>query len=75
MVKLNADHSKVCKFGLGDEDQNNLKLVRANVKDLYKKALACSESNLVSSLAGEDVNSSDALEARLERLKESSTGL
>ncbi|KFA82002.1 hypothetical protein S40288_08003 [Stachybotrys chartarum IBT 40288] len=39
VVKLNADHSKVCKFGSGNDDQDNFKLVRTNIKDLYQKAL------------------------------------
>ena len=74
VVKLNADHSKVCKFGSGDDDQDNFKLVRANIRDLYQKALTCSELNSISSLVGEDVNSSDALLARFVRLKQASTG-
>lgn len=39
VVKLIADHSQVCKFGPSLEDQDNFKLVRGNIKDLYKKAL------------------------------------
>lgn len=39
VVKLNADHSGVCKFGPSLEDQDNFKLVRGNIKDLYKSAL------------------------------------
>ncbi|PVH72159.1 hypothetical protein DL98DRAFT_539475 [Cadophora sp. DSE1049] len=39
VVKLIADHSEVCKFGPSLEDQDNFKLVRGNIKDLYKKAL------------------------------------
>ena len=39
IVKLNADHGGLCKFGLGQTDQDNFKLVRGNIKDLYEKAL------------------------------------
>jgi len=39
VVKLNADHSGVCKFGSTLEDQDNFKLVRRNIRDLYKEAL------------------------------------
>ncbi|OBT88503.1 hypothetical protein VE02_03443 [Pseudogymnoascus sp. 03VT05] len=39
IVKLNADHSRVCKFGSSIEDQDNFKLVRSNIRDLYKVAL------------------------------------
>lgn len=39
VVKLNADHRDVCKFGPGPVDQDNLKLVQSNIKDLYQKAL------------------------------------
>jgi hypothetical protein len=49
VVKLNADHSGVCKFGFGLEDQDNFKLVRSNIKDLYKNALTKSESSVVPS--------------------------
>ncbi|RDW58409.1 hypothetical protein BP5796_12339 [Coleophoma crateriformis] len=39
VVKLNADHHGVCKFGQGQKDQDNFKLVRGNLRDLYKRAL------------------------------------
>ena len=39
IVKLNADHTNVCKFGPDQRDQDNFKLVRSNIKDLYKNAL------------------------------------
>ncbi|KAI1774882.1 TPR-like protein [Hypoxylon cercidicola] len=39
IVKLDADHHGVCKFGESQTDQDNLKLVQANLKDLYKNAL------------------------------------
>ncbi len=39
VVKLNADHRGVCKFGESQTDQDNFKYVRANIRDIYKKAL------------------------------------
>jgi hypothetical protein len=39
VVKLNADHSGVCKFGPSSKDQDNLKVVQFNIGNLYRKAL------------------------------------
>ncbi|ORY68246.1 P-loop containing nucleoside triphosphate hydrolase protein, partial [Pseudomassariella vexata] len=39
IVKLNADHRGLCKFGDSQTDQDNLDLVRSNVKEIYKAAL------------------------------------
>jgi hypothetical protein len=39
VVKLEADHSGVCKFGHSETDQDNLKLVCTNIKDLVQSAL------------------------------------
>ena len=39
VVKLNADHNRVCKFGSSQADQDNFKLVRSNIRDLYKNTL------------------------------------
>ncbi|KAI1321868.1 TPR-like protein [Xylariaceae sp. FL0255] len=39
VVKLNADHSGVCKFGSSQLDQDNFKLVRFNLKELHSSAL------------------------------------
>ncbi|KAI0376539.1 hypothetical protein F5Y04DRAFT_209589 [Hypomontagnella monticulosa] len=36
IVSLDADHSTVCKFGLEQPDQDNLKLVRSNIRELYE---------------------------------------
>ncbi len=36
-----------CKFGPSIEDQDNFKLVRSNVKDLYKNALKTSELSVI----------------------------
>jgi len=38
-VKLNADHSGVCKFGKSQTDLDNLKLVKHNIRDVFKQAL------------------------------------
>lgn len=43
VVKLNASHGNMCKFGAGTTDQDNLKLVLGNIRDLYKNALKSSE--------------------------------
>ncbi|KAH7129102.1 hypothetical protein EDB81DRAFT_808724 [Dactylonectria macrodidyma] len=39
VVKLNAGHGGVCRFGTTQDDQDNFKLVSRNIRDLYKKAL------------------------------------
>jgi hypothetical protein len=54
VVKLNADHSGVCKFGDSLEDHDNFKLVRSNIKDLYKKALKTGELSAISSVASRE---------------------
>lgn len=59
-MKLNADHTGVCKFGSTDDDQDNFKLVRANIKDLYKNALKIGELSIISPVSG--------LEQRVEHL-------
>lgn len=73
IVKLNADHSGVCKFGPNLEDQDNFKLVRSNLKDLYKNALKTCELNAIPSLIGtagsaQTLQNSD-LRERLARLR------
>ncbi|KAB5557932.1 hypothetical protein GE09DRAFT_93575 [Coniochaeta sp. 2T2.1] len=45
VVKLNADHRGVCKFGPSEADQDNLKLVRGNMKDLYRSALKTGDTH------------------------------
>ncbi|OTB13320.1 hypothetical protein K445DRAFT_356051, partial [Daldinia sp. EC12] len=42
IVPLDADHSRICKFGLTQADNDNFKLVRRNIRELYEKA---NESN------------------------------
>ena len=77
VVKLEAHHSTVCKFGSSQDDQDNLKLVKANIKDLYREALRKSES-LAPHITGdglqkpdEDSSLKDAeLEERLRTLRQ-----
>jgi hypothetical protein len=38
-VKLNASHGSICKFDSSQTDEDNLKLVRRNIQDVYKAAL------------------------------------
>jgi hypothetical protein len=45
VVKLNADHRQVCKFGDCQTDRDNFELVRSNIQDLYKNALKLRELN------------------------------
>lgn len=44
-MKLKADHSKVCKFGQSQTDQDNLELVQSNIEDIYEAALKKCELN------------------------------
>ena len=43
IVKLNANHNGVCKFSSSQTDQDNFKLVRSNIMDIYKNALKICE--------------------------------
>ncbi|KAH7009230.1 uncharacterized protein B0I36DRAFT_60540 [Microdochium trichocladiopsis] len=43
VVKLNADHSTVCKFGDAQADKDNFELVQVNIFDIYNSALKNSE--------------------------------
>lgn len=52
VVKLDADHSTVCKFGSSQIDQDNLRLVRGNIRDLYNAALKKGEFLAMSIPAG-----------------------
>jgi len=47
VVKLDADHGGVCRFGLSETDKDNLKLVRHNIKDLFQSALLKTGESLV----------------------------
>jgi hypothetical protein len=54
VVKLNADHSGVCKFGPNQTDQDNFELVRGNIRDLYKNALKKSELSAIPSIVSQE---------------------
>ena len=74
VVKLNADHSGVCKFGSTLEDQDNFKLVRVNIKDLYKNALKIGELRVMPPIISredrvEHVDNGKELQARWAKLK------
>ncbi|KAK2020925.1 hypothetical protein LX32DRAFT_605626 [Colletotrichum zoysiae] len=69
VVKLDADHSTVCKFGPTESDQDNLKLVRSNIKELYKKALHHSELDAVPVPDGSESKVDVELQARLAALQ------
>ncbi|KAI1801297.1 hypothetical protein F4811DRAFT_564111 [Daldinia bambusicola] len=38
IVPLDAGHSRICKFGLTQTDDDNFKLVRRNIRELYETA-------------------------------------
>ena len=72
---MNADHSGVCKFGKSQIDQDNWKIVRSNIKDLYDLASKERELSHVPSIAGlsaRDPNSDSNLQTRLANLRSSS---
>ena len=74
MVKLNADHSGVCKFGTDQADQDNLKLARANIKDLYRAAVKTVELTVLPPAARkEPMGSDDQLAERFPQLQENCT--
>jgi hypothetical protein len=75
-VKLNADHSGVCRFGRGQVDEDNLEIVKANIKDLYKQGIKVGELRKVQSVnVPEGSSDPDAgLTSRLAKLKETNTG-
>ncbi len=39
IVMLNASHYDMCRFNESKQDQDNFKLVRSNIEDLYQHAL------------------------------------
>lgn len=72
VVKLNADHSGVYKFGPSQTDQDNFKLVRSNIRDLYKNALKNCELTTIPSIIGREgrgTTDEDGLQVRLAKLK------
>ena len=38
-MRLNADHGGLCRFGKSLVDQDNYKLVKGNLKELYRQAV------------------------------------
>lgn len=76
IVKLNAGHAGVCKFGPGQKDQDNFELVRSNIKDIYKNAIKDSELRTAPAVPDrkESVGTSEAsLQERLTKLQESNS--
>jgi len=74
VVKLNADHSGVCKFDQSQTDQDNFELARSNIKDLYKNALKIGELSTVPSDIGRErsakhVGDDGELQVRWAKLK------
>ena len=70
VVKIHADHSGICKFGPSQTDQDNLKIVQGNIRDLYKEALKLSELRILPSLSYEGKKiEEDPLKDRLSRLR------
>jgi hypothetical protein len=45
IVKLNADHGGVCRFGESQTDRDNFELVSFNIREIYKNALKNCELN------------------------------
>lgn len=75
VVKLNADHSGVCKFDQSQPDQDNFELVRSNVEDLYNNALKIGELSSVPNAIGqeriaESADNDEELQERWVKLKE-----
>ena len=73
IVKLDADHSDVCRFDESEHDQDNYELVERNMRDVYLNALKKGELNRVLLSNRDDVGARDQdLQARLAKLKGSS---
>ena len=73
VVKLDADHSSVCKFGMSQTDQDNFKLVRSNIRDIYKNSLKFGELSRLPLVTGQEQRSEqvdDGLQARLAGLRD-----
>lgn len=43
IVRLDADHRNMCRFDESMQDQDNFKLVRGNIQELYNGAIRHSE--------------------------------
>ena len=39
IVSVRADHGGICKFGISQKDQDELKIVQGNIRDLFENAL------------------------------------
>lgn len=39
IVAVHADHGGICKFGISQKDQDELKIVQGNIRDLFENAL------------------------------------
>lgn len=73
-VKLKAGHGGLCRFGMTQEDEENLSLVKSNIMALYKKAVSkgTPQSSLPIPSPGPTKTSNDAGESNLDkRLTES----
>ncbi|WYZ35794.1 hypothetical protein EsH8_X_000441 [Colletotrichum jinshuiense] len=68
IVKLNANHDTICKFGSSENDQDNLKLVRSNIKEVYKNTLKRFGFQVIHSAVGFENTTDIGLQARLAAL-------
>lgn len=71
IVKLEADHGGVCKFGTTQTDQDNFELVRSNLNDMYQNALKIGELWSIPDATGQSAapTDEDILQQRLARLR------
>lgn len=74
IVKLNADHNGICRFGDTELDQDNFELVQSNVKDLYEQAIKAGELRSILSSSDQECSVGHAeeelgLQARFARLR------
>lgn len=67
VVKLNADHRGVCKFGSSETDQDNLELVCANIENLFQSALKRGEFLALPSVVDEGEGKKTPEDCLLER--------
>lgn len=77
-MKLKADHKTVCKFDPRNlRDQDNLKLVQRNIKDLYVDALKRREFSLVRApnATETELSADKELEDRWNSFKRNRSGL
>jgi hypothetical protein len=67
VVRLDAGHGGVCRFGSEITDEDNLKLVLRNVKDLYVNAIQIGECSLRT--GGQEGTFEESIELRLSNLR------